>query len=193
MTTERTTSPSQDAHGTARLPNPSTDQRVEEVVARLRRYTRSQMGAISEVLEGDAQQAADLLTRLSAELDRLEGERNVAQRDVLDRIAERDRALDLYSEAKARAERAESDRDALGQLVQSVEQERDATAAEAVKTAERLIAERDALKVRAFDFIAWANAEAERCKGTVYNVAYLDCARRAAELHATLSGERCND
>lgn len=44
------------------------------MVARLRRYTRSKMGAISEILENDARQAADLLTSLSAERDRLETE-----------------------------------------------------------------------------------------------------------------------
>lgn len=64
--TSRTNSPSEAAHGTARLPNPSTtlSKEVEEVVAHLRAYPLSFF-----------EQAADLLTRISAERDRLEMER----------------------------------------------------------------------------------------------------------------------
>lgn len=69
------------------------------MVGRLRRYTRSQMGAISEVLENDARQAADLLTSLSAERDEAV---NVFTAETIERGLQ-----------KARADRAEAERDAL--------------------------------------------------------------------------------
>lgn len=83
MTTSGTIEPSQDNRGTARLINSSASKEVEEVVARLRLIAQSKFeqnrsfGRRGKQWAIDAEiewTAADLLTRLSAERDRLERE-----------------------------------------------------------------------------------------------------------------------
>lgn len=167
MTPERTNEPSQDAHETARHPNTS-DQRVTlsvmeiaEMAARLRSYlSRNEWG--DPVEHAICDQAADLLTRLSAERDRLEKEAEALRAAV-------SVGLDCRptTEATAAIERAEAERDALKARVAEV------------------------LEPFANFALGWVDEHGWASKpGRIVDWFGPTDFRRASELHATLSGER---
>lgn len=103
---------------TPRLINSSASKEVEEVVTWLKSSAdvMSRIGQVSMCFRSDMvnfRQAADLLTCLSAERDRLEGERDGLIGAVADHVSMRGFYYDRMQENAARAERAEAERDAL--------------------------------------------------------------------------------